>query len=215
VTTRSPVELAPPLVLKIGGSLLDLPDLGPRLERLLEKTAAGSLALVAGGGELVEVVRRWHQHGLLGDAQAHHLAMRALDVTALRLTQLLPRSRLCSSPADAADAWRDGLCAVVQPQRWFEQSPGWFIGPPWLPQGLLPESWAVTSDTLAACVAIDLHAAKLLLAKSIPAPSSFVWHELAERGLVDHCFARVAPLIPEIGWVHLRGDAPGVIPPEN
>lgn len=203
------------IVLKIGGSLLDLPDLGPRLQRLLEKTATGSVTLVAGGGELVEVIRRWHQQGLTSAAEAHHLAMQALDVTALRLTQLLPRSRLCSSPAAAADAWRDGLCAVVQPQRWFERSAGWFSDPPRLPGGLLPESWSVTSDTLSACVAIDLNAEELWLVKSIPAPSSCVWNELAEQGLVDHCFARVAPLIRDIGWVNLRGDAPGVTPSEN
>lgn len=204
------------IVLKIGGSLLDLPDLGKRIETLLLGAARHGTphaALVAGGGELVEVVRRWHQHGLVDETEAHHLAMQALDVTALRLTQLLPRSRLCSSPAETVRVWRDGLHAVVQPHRWFEQSPGWFAGPPRLPGGLLPESWSVTSDTLAACVAIDLRAAELLLAKSIPPPPSFLWSELAEQGVVDHCFASVAPFIPEIGWANLRGNASGVIPP--
>lgn len=204
---------APPprrIVLKIGGSLLDLPDLGERIEAWLEGVAAHGpvhAALLAGGGELVEVVRRWHRHGLVGETKAHHLAMQALDVTALRLTQLLPRTRLARRPQEVFDAWGGGARAVIQPRAWFELSPGWFTGPPRLPRGLLPESWSVTSDTLAACVAIDLDAEELLLAKSIPAPTPLDWRLLAERGDVDACFAEVAPSVRSIAWHDLRSSS--------
>lgn len=202
---------APPaprrIVVKIGGSLLDLPDLGARIEALL--TAAGRaecvhFALLAGGGELVEVLRGWHARGRVSESQAHHLAMQALDVTALFLTQVLPLSRLCREPADVVQAWHDGLLAVIQPQPWFERTPGWFTGPPRLPQGRLPESWSVTSDTLSACVAIDLNADELLLAKSIPAPTHFDWRQLAGEGHVDERFADVAPLVRAITWHDFR-----------
>ncbi len=55
----------------------------------------------------------------------------------------------------------------------------------------IPETWEVTSDSLAAWLACELHAARLLLVKSAePPPGPVGVDELARQGLVDPAFPR-------------------------
>ena len=52
-------------VIKVGGSLFDRPDLGPRLRRWLDANAPWETILVPGGGRLVDVIRDLDRiHGL-------------------------------------------------------------------------------------------------------------------------------------------------------
>ena len=200
-----PTPAAPKrVVIKIGGSLLDLPDLRPRLAAILESCEPACVALVAGGGALADEVRHWFDRQALDEGTAHALAMQTLEVTASLLVQLLPGAELCHSAASVREAWERGRTAVIQPNRWFQQSRGWFDGPPRLSSGLLPQTWDVTSDTLAACIAIELNAGELLLLKSADSPAGLDLASAAEAGLVDRCLPRIADRIPRIRWVNLR-----------
>jgi aspartokinase-like uncharacterized kinase len=52
----------------------------------------------------------------------------------------------------------------------------------------IPESWEMTSDSLAAWLARKIGAARLVLVKSTAAPRPFDPAALAELGLVDRLF---------------------------
>lgn len=193
---------SPMRVYKLGGSLLNLPDLRERLERLWSSDSRP--VVLVGGGELADVVRNWQRTFSLTDDIAHDLAMRTLDVTAQLLIRLVGNARTCDSPEAVASAHREGAVAVVSPGIWFAATPGWFIGRPRLPTGLLPESWAVTSDTLAACVAIDLAAEELVLLKSVDWPNSGTLEGAAAEEFVDCEFPGIASRLPRITWCNLR-----------
>src|SRR5258708_14485560 len=78
-----------PIVVKVGGSLFDMPDLRPRLIQFLRRLSCPEVALVPGGGRIVDAIRhldRWHG---LGEEASHWLALRALSLNAHFLPHLL------------------------------------------------------------------------------------------------------------------------------
>ncbi len=189
------------LVLKLGGSLLDLPDLVERVTGCIPPGA--SVALVVGGGSLVDVIRDWSARYSITELRSHHLAMHALGVTAELVCDLLPNARRCLCAADVDSTWRDGATAVVRPEIWFRPGSGWFDGPARLPSGLLPKTWETTSDTLAACVAVEL-SAELVLLKSVDPPAGLSLDEASTLGLIDPVFPLVAAHLKGLRWVNLR-----------
>lgn len=170
------------------------------------------MAVLAGGGETVDVVRRWHRQFRLSEAESHQLAMGALQVTAGLMERLIPDARRCHHAGEVRAAWSSDRVAIIVPDAWFEASPGWFEGEPRLATGLLPQSWEVTSDVLAGCVAADLQAAELLLAKSVPPPENGSLTEAARNGAVDSHLPRLAGLLPKLSWVNARTTPPEVTP---
>ena len=62
--------------------------------------------------------------------------------------------------------------------------------------GALPHSWDVTSDSIAARVAVMLGAERLVLLKSVDVPSGTSWEEALARGWVDAHFPRVVASAP-------------------
>src|SRR5262249_35818726 len=81
-----------PVVVKVGGSLYDLPDLGFRLKSFLDGLNTLDRVLVPGGGRSADVVRAWDQHHDLGEEASHWLALRALTFNAHFLASLLPEA---------------------------------------------------------------------------------------------------------------------------
>src|SRR5437763_17043375 len=84
---------APLRIVKVGGSLYDLPDLGPRLRAWLGPTRT---LIVPGGGPTVEAIRVLDRVHGLGDEAAHWLALHALSVNARFLARLLPPAPVLS-----------------------------------------------------------------------------------------------------------------------
>ncbi len=177
-------------VVKVGGSLFAQEQLAERLQTFLGEQPPGDYLLLAGGGELVDVLRRWHARHGWDEESSHWAAVRALDVNAWLLHRMLSGSRLLESAEEffhwhqAPEAPRQQLaCVVCAP--W-----GWLCKGPWgrpLPE--LPASWNVTSDSIAAWVACKLQAQRLVLLKSAPPPSSP--EEAVQAGYVDPHFTRV------------------------
>lgn len=190
------------VVVKIGGSLLDLPDLPARLSAVRQELPC-RVAWLAGGGRLADEIRDWQGRFHLSEPTAHCLALQTLTVSAELIGTLRPEVQLCSRASEVVRVWQTGGDAVISPDAWFRHTPGWFRGSPRLPAGLLPESWAVTSDTLAACVAIELEASLMLL-KSVELPAGWSWSEASRQGMVDVAFPQVAPLLRAVHWVNLR-----------
>jgi 5-(aminomethyl)-3-furanmethanol phosphate kinase len=164
------------LVAKVGGSLYDLPDLGPRLRRWLAARSADSILLVPGGGVLANVVRQLDASHGLGEEAAHWLALRSLTLATHFLAELLPGSVIVSHPGE----WRSDGLAVLDSHAFAQADEG-------MP-GALPHSWAVTSDSVAARAARVMKARRLVLLKSITIPDGMDWREAARRGWVDRFF---------------------------
>jgi aspartokinase-like uncharacterized kinase len=153
-------------VVKIGGSLYDLPELGLTLRRWLATLAASKVLLVPGGGPSADVIRTFDRVHALGEKIAHDLALRSLTLNAWFLAELfgVPVVDPCSSGWQGIallDAHAFNRNAAVQQK--------------------LPACWDATSDSVAAVAAIVLHASELVLLKST---------EEAE-GLVDPLFSRL------------------------
>jgi aspartokinase-like uncharacterized kinase len=163
----------PPLVVKVGGSLYDLPDLGPRLRRWLDAQRAERVILVPGGGPAADVVRAHDQVHRLGEEASHWLALRMLAVNAQFLAALLPEATVVPSPLTAA------ACAIVDMHA-FAQADD-------TRADRLPHTWSVTSDSLAVRVAQVAEARELILLKSV-AWQGNDWQAAAAAGAVDEFF---------------------------
>ena len=61
--------------MKVGGSLYDLPDLGPRLRRWLDAHAPREVIVAPGGGPFADVVRDLDRAHRLGEETSHWLAV--------------------------------------------------------------------------------------------------------------------------------------------
>jgi aspartokinase-like uncharacterized kinase len=163
------------IVVKVGGSLFDLPDLGPRLRHWLAGLGPASFLLVPGGGAVAEVVRDLDQCHHLGEEKSHWLALQAMTLNAHFLQTLLPSSCIVSRP------WPDGPGPFLLNAHSFARLDDH------LPDRL-PHTWQVTSDSVAARAAIVGAAHELVLLKSASLPKGATWDEVARAGLVDAFF---------------------------
>lgn len=169
-------------VIKLGGSLLRRAD-WPRLVSTLLVADAPASLLVVGGGPLVDGLR-----AIDAAAPRPIPLMHGLAIDAMRLTARLV--------ADAV-----GLPIVTAPRG----GHGVLDVPAWLAAdgrrgAALPEGWGVTSDSIAALVAVD-HARGLVLAKTVPPPPCpDGLAPLSAAGWVDEHFPIVAEPLTTIGW---------------
>ena len=76
------------VVVKVGGSLYDIPDLGRHLLAYLRTLRARRLLLVPGGGRTAHVIREFDRLHHLGEAAAHDLALRVMTLNAHFLRRL-------------------------------------------------------------------------------------------------------------------------------
>jgi len=194
--------MKPPLrVVKVGGSLFTLADLPVRLSGWLNQQPPGVNVLIAGGGPLAEEVRAWDERFGLGQERSHWLCVELLDITAELLLNVLPQARRC-------DRRHDLLEQVSNPRhRNIVFAPGRFLRTeePTLAGDKLPQSWDVTSDSIAARLAEVIGATELVLLKSSQ-PKPF--KNLAELGgeYVDGYFDQAARILAEVRFVNLRDD---------
>jgi len=161
-------------VIKLGGSHAFAPHLRPWLDAIV--TYAGSIVLVPGGGPFADAVRDAQPRIGFDDGAAHRMALLAMEQFGCALASLNGRLALVESPSEIEAA----LAARQVPV--------------WLPAGMvlaardIPWSWDVTSDSLAAWLARELGARRLVLVKH--AGTRATAEELASRGIVDPAFPR-------------------------
>lgn len=188
-------------VLKIGGSLLDLGDLPSRLRAVIEKLDGDRPLFVCGGGEAADIVRRWHKTYTLEAEQSHWLALESIRLNQLLLLTLMPELELVSDRAAAESVWTRGRVPLLDLMSFvrIEESLAECGAAP------LPHTWDVTSDSLAAWVAIRWPACRLVLVKSTVLPPVEQLQELASAGLVDSYFPRLGSNLPPTFWCWLRG----------
>jgi aspartokinase-like uncharacterized kinase len=169
-----------PVVVKVGGSLYDLPDLGPRLRAWLDTLGTPEVLLVPGGGAAADVVRELDRVHGLGEEASHWLALRALQLNASFLATVLPRSVVVEDVEQRSTCWRQGRIPILDTYAFALADEG--------RPGCLPHTWEVTGDSLAARVAQVTGAGRLILLKSIPIPGGLSADAAADQGLVDEHF---------------------------
>jgi aspartokinase-like uncharacterized kinase len=180
-----------PLVVKVGGSLFDLPDLRDRLLAWLSEVGSRPVILVPGGGAGADVIRRLDAIHRLGEEPSHWLALHVLAVNARFLATLIG-APLIADTGEAA-----GSSVAVLDAHAFALSDE---GRP----GAIAHCWQVTSDCVAARVAV-VAGGELVLLKSIDRPDSMPWTEAAAAGHVDEAFPDLVDRAGlRVSWLNLR-----------
>jgi aspartokinase-like uncharacterized kinase len=186
-------------VIKVGGSLLDLPDLGSRLKRFIESLPAKQPIVVVGGGPAADLVRDRDRHDAIDPDRSHWLAVRAMSFNSFLLEALLDGSTVVTSLGQCQAAWHNKLVPILDPH-------SFLVADENASASALPHRWTVTSDTIAARVAHASNAQELVLLKSV-SWSTDDWQAAAEQGVVDEHFPREAQRPPglRVRVVNLRG----------
>jgi dihydroneopterin aldolase len=164
-----------PIVVKLGGSVVRSPELQAWLDAIA--SSPRPTVVVPGGGALADEVRTCQRELGLDDGAAHRMALLAMDQLAWAVAGL--RAGLEVGDTEAA-LWRSlehGRVAV------------------WAPYTLvanrrdIPQSWRVTSDSLARWLGRRLDAERCYVIKSIHRQRAEISAvELARDGVVDAAF---------------------------
>ncbi len=132
----------PRRVIKVGGSLLDLPGLGDRLRDWLAHQPPARDLVIVGGGRFADELHALDRVHRLGEEACHALAIRAMSLTAHLLHAMMGDWPLVEALDELADS--HDRPAILDP--WvYLQAEG--ASPP---ESMLPHSWDVTSDSIAA-----------------------------------------------------------------
>lgn len=189
------------VVIKIGGSLYSLPDLATRLARMIARTEETAL-IIPGGGEAANLVREWQPRFGWTDAAAHQMACESLSFNARMLRQLIPQAILITDRDELLLASSTRQVAILDVARCptVMDDSG---------DDSLPPVWDVTSDSIAAYVAVKWSIDRLLMLKSVDLPTELpTLGQAVAAGHVDPYFAGLAGHIPEVWWCNLRAEIP-------
>lgn len=153
------------LVVKIGGGLLTQAG---HLDAVLSEIALVrehvALLVVPGGGPFADAVRDIDRKLGLSDDAAHWMAVLATDQYAHLIASRLEGGVVVTDPGKIAAALDGGSIPVLAPYRWLRD-----VDP-------LPHCWEVTSDSIAAWVARQVGARRLVLVK----PAGATGHDLVD-----------------------------------
>ncbi|MBI4604794.1 MAG: uridylate kinase [Planctomycetes bacterium] len=188
-------------VIKLGGSLLGLPDLPARLKGFLADFARPCPVLLCGGGDLVERIRAWDRAFDLGEEASHWIAVRALTINALVLERAVPILEHAETSRRFPSIWRRGKVPLYDAYRFVRDVDEARADP-------LPRRWRVTSDSIAARMAACLGAGEVVLLKSVTVPEGTTVEEAARQGIVDPHFPTAARDVARVAVVNLRDEEP-------
>ena len=191
----------PESIIKLGGSLLGLPDLRSQLKNFLGDFSRSRSILICGGGGAVDQVRKWDRIYNLGEERSHWLALRALSITARVVEKAVPGLELADSVESIEPLWEAGKIPVFDPFQFIIEIDEESIDS-------LPRRWRVTSDSIAARMARVFEARELVLLKSTTFPERISMSEAAELGMVDEYFPTAARDIHRVVAINLRAEDP-------
>lgn len=195
-------------IVKFGGSLAQTPHCAAWLEALA--AWRGPLVIVPGGGPFANAVRAAQAILRFDDAVAHRMALLAMEQFAVALAALSSDYALAASRDELDSTLLKGQIPVWLPSRMV------------LAAREVPQSWDMTSDSLAAWLAADYGAGRLLLIKSRDPEPAVSVKALAENNLVDPLFPHYAAhsgaevwlagpaSLPDAARILQRGDMPGI-----
>ena len=161
-------------IVKLGGSHATEPHLKDWLTAIAAE--AGAIVIVPGGGPFADAVRTAQASMGYDDRAAHAMALMAMAQFGCALESLNPALRLAASRSAILRALKDGKVPVWSPELMARAA-------------ALPETWELTSDSLAAWLAGALGASRLVLVKHGRFEGAAInAYDLAVRGVVDPLF---------------------------
>ena len=167
--------LGAPTVVKVGGSFCRFPRLAEMVAAL--EAGAGRTIVVPGGGPFADCVRAEQKRVGFDDATAHRMALLAMAQFGFVLASFSPVLVPACGVEEVRKALADGKVPVWLPLQLIEGHPD------------VPETWNMTSDSLAAWLAGRLGARRLLFVKRVSTPPSMKAADLVTEGILD-------PLVP-------------------
>jgi aspartokinase-like uncharacterized kinase len=189
-------------VVKVGGSLIRGASLRPLLDTLGDLGQAHGLVIVPGGGPGADAVREMDRLHAAGDTAAHWMAVLAMDQNAHLLAGLMRSADRVVDAGGVRRAIAAGRVAILAPYSWLHDTDP------------LPHRWDVTSDSIAAWAAAELHSPRLVLLKALDGAADGAGNVLADvsssvlssTGIVDAYFPEALAPATEC-WV-LNGRHP-------
>jgi len=175
LATSELAQASRPIVVKLGGSVVRSPELAAWLDAIA--ASPRPIIVVPGGGALADEVRASQSRLGFGDGAAHRMALLAMDQLAWAVAGMRPGFDV----GDTEEALRQSLEAKRVAV--------------WAPYALvagrrdIPESWTITSDSLALWLARRLGAERCCIIKSVARERAcFSAAQLARDGVVDAGF---------------------------
>lgn len=165
------------IVVKLGGSFFDSPDLFEWL-KVLSKDGAGKVVIVPGGGPFADQVREAQKQHKFNDQIAHKMALHAMDQFGLFLIGMAEKQDQQLIAANSKQQIKEALKN--------KQTPVWLPSKELKNNKEIPQNWSVTSDSLSAWLAKELNADQLILIKRCDVDQSI--KELEKRSVVDSSF---------------------------
>jgi 5-(aminomethyl)-3-furanmethanol phosphate kinase len=144
-------------VIKVGGSLAENPKTLKALgEELCSIAKTSSIVVVPGGGKFADAVRKLDSKYSLPAPLSHKLAISAMDQYGMFLSNDFPDCCCCCDSLKAAQKLaEEGAVPIFLPLKLLSQED------PFKP------SWDVTSDSIAAYVAVKVNAAKAVFVTDV------------------------------------------------
>lgn len=188
-------------VVKVGGSLLTLPDLAARLRALFVQLAGDQILVLAGGGLAADAVREWDRIHRLEARTSHRLAIDAMSLTASLLNEILPEAALVHSREEADRVDSNSRIAVLSPVPVLDELDE-------TTDERLAVGWDCTSDSIAGWIAVQWDVESLVLVKSVDVPDADQLSAESATPAVDACFRSVLQDSGvDVHWCNLRRDA--------
>lgn len=150
-------------VIKLGGSLLTLPEWHVRFLRWLATEPPAINVLLIGGGELVDVLRCEHERFPYDEKQMHYAALAAMEINAQLAHARLPQASLLNPNPSSVELPDAPSLVLVKVLDWWNSSAG-------NGNRLPEESWRITSDSIAGWLTLQVEAHELVLLKSTEPP---------------------------------------------
>ena len=187
-------------VVKVGGSLLDWPQLPAALDAWLTNQSPALNILLSGCGSFGDLIRHADRNFSLGEETSHWLCIELLATTARLLSAIIPAAEHLEELEQLNQRIAAGQSAnlIFDPREFLRHHE------PTLPGSVLPHSWSVTTDSIAARLAKILNADELVLLKSTGAPQHSLAN-LAATGHIDAHFPTAATGLKAVRIVNLRG----------
>ena len=181
-------------VVKIGGSLLQRPDLSTSFHHWWDQQTPADTLLIIGGGDLINAVRNIDATHSLDLTETHWICVELLSQTFKIAASILEYPTVTTD--SQLQRWLKkpsalGGISLIQVDAFYNQSqPG--------SNRFLPEDWQTTTDSIAAYLALTIHAEELILLKSCSIPQTTSYQELSEKGIVDQAFPKIAEEVPRV-----------------
>ena len=157
-------------IIKLGGSLLETEQMLDCLKRIVESTE--QTVVVCGGGDFANQVRKAQKKWYFDDVAAHEMAILAMQQVAVMCQNLQSEFVLARSITE------------IKNQHHIIWSPN--IDE--LNAAKIRATWDITSDSLAAWLAIKLNADELVIVKSCYVDAELTIEQLREQCIVDSTF---------------------------